>query len=88
MTLGLSTGQALVRLRDQLSSLLEQHQRAARRRSSAQVHTHIRFTSPCFYSHFGVVNTSKIRIIFFLTSLEVVLLVDGGMSNFTRHAYN
>ncbi|KAA8581048.1 hypothetical protein FQN60_002629, partial [Etheostoma spectabile] len=32
VTLGLSTGQALVKLRDQLSSLLEQHQRAARRR--------------------------------------------------------
>lgn len=36
VTLGLSTGQALVKLRDQLSSLLEQHQRAARRRASAQ----------------------------------------------------
>uniref|UniRef100_A0A3Q1FUH9 Transmembrane protein 94 n=1 Tax=Acanthochromis polyacanthus TaxID=80966 RepID=A0A3Q1FUH9_9TELE len=34
MTLGLSTGQALVKLRDQLSSLLEQHQRTARRRAS------------------------------------------------------
>ncbi|XP_062298211.1 transmembrane protein 94 isoform X2 [Scomber scombrus] len=36
VTLGLSTGQALRKLRDQLSSLLEQHQRAARRRASAQ----------------------------------------------------
>ncbi|XP_038591337.1 transmembrane protein 94 isoform X4 [Micropterus salmoides] len=36
MTLGLSTGHALVKLRDQLSSLLEQHQRATRRRTSAQ----------------------------------------------------
>ncbi|XP_070783608.1 transmembrane protein 94 [Enoplosus armatus] len=36
VTLGLSTGHALVKLRDQLSSLLEQHQRAARRRASAQ----------------------------------------------------
>ncbi|XP_053197123.1 transmembrane protein 94 isoform X2 [Scomber japonicus] len=36
VTLGLSTGQALKKLRDQLSSLLEQHQRAARRRVSAQ----------------------------------------------------
>lgn len=44
VTLGLSTGQALVKLRDQLSGLLEQHQRAARRRASAQVHIH-------FYSH-------------------------------------
>ncbi|XP_035853240.1 transmembrane protein 94 isoform X1 [Sander lucioperca] len=35
-TLGLSTGQALFKLRDQLSSLLEQHQRAARRPASAQ----------------------------------------------------
>ncbi|TNN03543.1 hypothetical protein fugu_000572 [Takifugu bimaculatus] len=35
-TLGLSTGQALVKLRDQLSSLLEQHQRTARRQVSAQ----------------------------------------------------
>ncbi|XP_069578597.1 transmembrane protein 94 isoform X5 [Brachyistius frenatus] len=34
VALGLSTGQALVKLRDQLSSLLEQHQRAARRRTS------------------------------------------------------
>ncbi|XP_047465061.1 transmembrane protein 94 isoform X2 [Mugil cephalus] len=34
VTLGLSTGQALAKLRDQLSSLLEQHQRAARRRAS------------------------------------------------------
>uniref|UniRef100_A0A3B4ZHD9 Transmembrane protein 94 n=1 Tax=Stegastes partitus TaxID=144197 RepID=A0A3B4ZHD9_9TELE len=34
VTLGLSTGQALVKLRDQLSSLLEQHQRTARRRAS------------------------------------------------------
>lgn len=41
VTLGLSTGQALVKLRDQLSSLLEQHQRAAPRRASAQVHIHI-----------------------------------------------
>lgn len=41
VTLGLSTGQALAKLRDQLSSLLEQHQRAARRRASAQVHIHI-----------------------------------------------
>ncbi|XP_023144808.2 transmembrane protein 94 isoform X2 [Amphiprion ocellaris] len=32
--LGLSTGQALVKLRDQLSSLLEQHQRTSRRRAS------------------------------------------------------
>lgn len=40
-TLGLSTGQALVKLRDQLSSLLEQHQRTARRRISAQVIIHI-----------------------------------------------
>lgn len=40
-TLGLSTGQALVKLRDQLSSLLEQHQRTARRRISAQVNIHI-----------------------------------------------
>lgn len=37
VALGLSTGQALVKLRDQLSSLLEQHQRAARRRISVQV---------------------------------------------------
>lgn len=44
VTLGLSTGQALVKLRDQLSGLLEQHQRAGRRRASAQVHIHI-------YSH-------------------------------------
>nr|XP_046232691.1 transmembrane protein 94 isoform X5 [Scatophagus argus] len=36
VTLGLSTGQALVKLRDQLSSLLEQHQRAACRRVSTQ----------------------------------------------------
>uniref|UniRef100_A0A671UM44 Transmembrane protein 94 n=1 Tax=Sparus aurata TaxID=8175 RepID=A0A671UM44_SPAAU len=36
VTLGLSTGQALVKLRDQLSGLLEQHQRAGRRRASAQ----------------------------------------------------
>ncbi|XP_039990740.1 transmembrane protein 94 isoform X3 [Xiphias gladius] len=36
VTLGLSTGQALVKLRDQLSRLLEQHQRAAHRRTSAQ----------------------------------------------------
>lgn len=36
VSLGLSTGQALVKLRDQLSSLLEQHQRAARRRASGQ----------------------------------------------------
>ncbi|XP_071400574.1 transmembrane protein 94 isoform X2 [Centroberyx affinis] len=36
VTLGLSTGQALGKLRDQLCSLLEQHQRAARRRTSAQ----------------------------------------------------
>ncbi|XP_074476781.1 transmembrane protein 94 isoform X6 [Sebastes fasciatus] len=35
-TLGLSTGQALSKLRDQLSSLLEQHQRAAPRRASVQ----------------------------------------------------
>lgn len=41
VTLGLSTGQALAKLRDQLSNLLEQHQRAARRRVSAQVHIHI-----------------------------------------------
>ncbi|CAN9508711.1 unnamed protein product [Ophioblennius macclurei] len=32
--LGLSTGQALLKLRDQLSSLLDQHQRKARRRAS------------------------------------------------------
>lgn len=32
--LGLSTGQALVKLRDQLSSLLDQHQRKARKRAS------------------------------------------------------
>uniref|UniRef100_A0A3Q3K2P7 Transmembrane protein 94 n=1 Tax=Monopterus albus TaxID=43700 RepID=A0A3Q3K2P7_MONAL len=31
VTLGLSTGQALLKLRDQLSSLLEQHQRAEHR---------------------------------------------------------
>ncbi|XP_040922706.1 transmembrane protein 94 isoform X2 [Toxotes jaculatrix] len=36
VTLGLSTGQALLKLRDQLSSLLEQHQRAAHRKTSAQ----------------------------------------------------
>ncbi|XP_034413781.1 transmembrane protein 94 isoform X2 [Cyclopterus lumpus] len=36
VTLGLSTGQALAKLRDQLSSLLEQHQRPERRRASAQ----------------------------------------------------
>ncbi|KAJ4939049.1 hypothetical protein JOQ06_028512, partial [Pogonophryne albipinna] len=36
LPLGLSTGQALLKLQDQLSSLLEQHQRAARRRVSAQ----------------------------------------------------
>ncbi|XP_068160999.1 endoplasmic reticulum magnesium-transporting P-type ATPase isoform X3 [Antennarius striatus] len=36
VSLGLSTGQALVKLRDQLSSLLEQHQRAALRRGSVQ----------------------------------------------------
>uniref|UniRef100_A0A3Q0RLN8 Transmembrane protein 94 n=1 Tax=Amphilophus citrinellus TaxID=61819 RepID=A0A3Q0RLN8_AMPCI len=35
-TLGLTTGQALAKLRDQLSSLLEQHQRVARRRTSEQ----------------------------------------------------
>ncbi|XP_035768345.1 transmembrane protein 94 [Neolamprologus brichardi] len=34
VTLGLSTGQALEKLRDQLSSLLEQHQRVACRRTS------------------------------------------------------
>ncbi|KAM9425394.1 transmembrane protein 94 [Pholidichthys leucotaenia] len=34
VTLGLSTGQALVKLRDQLSSLLEQQQRTTRRRAS------------------------------------------------------
>ncbi|KAL3048040.1 hypothetical protein OYC64_006760 [Pagothenia borchgrevinki] len=36
LPLGLSTSQALLKLQDQLSSLLEQHQRAARRRVSAQ----------------------------------------------------
>ncbi|XP_029933574.1 transmembrane protein 94 isoform X2 [Myripristis murdjan] len=36
VTLGLSTSQALGKLRDQLSSLLEQHERTARRRVSAQ----------------------------------------------------
>ncbi|KAM6899036.1 transmembrane protein 94 isoform 2-T2 [Lycodopsis pacificus] len=36
VTLGLSTGQALAKLRDQLSGLLEQHQRPERRRASAQ----------------------------------------------------
>lgn len=36
VTLGLSTGQALGKLRDQLSSLLDQHQRTARRRTSLQ----------------------------------------------------
>uniref|UniRef100_A0A3Q4NAW6 Transmembrane protein 94 n=1 Tax=Neolamprologus brichardi TaxID=32507 RepID=A0A3Q4NAW6_NEOBR len=36
VTLGLSTGQALEKLRDQLSSLLEQHQRVACRRTSEQ----------------------------------------------------
>ncbi|XP_056285010.1 transmembrane protein 94 isoform X2 [Pseudoliparis swirei] len=36
VALGLSTGQALAKLRDQLSSLLEQHQRPERRRASAQ----------------------------------------------------
>nr|XP_043869091.1 transmembrane protein 94 isoform X1 [Solea senegalensis] len=36
VTLGLTTAQALVKLRDQLSVLLEQHQRAAHRRTSAQ----------------------------------------------------
>lgn len=40
MTLGLSTGQALAKLRDQLSSLLEQHQRVARRQASVQVYIH------------------------------------------------
>lgn len=39
VTLGLSTGQALLKLRDQLSSLLEQHQRSAHRQASAQVCT-------------------------------------------------
>lgn len=34
--LGLSTGEALGKLRDQLSNLLEQHQRASQRRASAQ----------------------------------------------------
>lgn len=38
VTLGLSTGQALLKLRDQLSSLLEQHQRAEHRQASAQEH--------------------------------------------------
>ncbi|XP_069373457.1 transmembrane protein 94 isoform X3 [Paralichthys olivaceus] len=36
VTYGLSTGQALAKLRDQLSNLLEQHQRAAHRRTSAK----------------------------------------------------
>ncbi|KAM6963636.1 transmembrane protein 94 isoform 2-T2 [Tautogolabrus adspersus] len=36
VALGLSTGQALAKLRDQLNSLLEQHQRTARPRASAQ----------------------------------------------------
>ncbi|TNN50573.1 Transmembrane protein 94 [Liparis tanakae] len=36
VALGLSTGQALAKLRDQLSSLLEQHQKPERRRASAQ----------------------------------------------------
>ncbi|GLD63229.1 transmembrane protein 94, partial [Lates japonicus] len=36
VTLGLSTVQALVKLRDQLSNLLEQHQRATHRRASVQ----------------------------------------------------
>uniref|UniRef100_A0A3B4XUV6 Transmembrane protein 94 n=1 Tax=Seriola lalandi dorsalis TaxID=1841481 RepID=A0A3B4XUV6_SERLL len=36
VTLGLSTGQALVKLRDQLRDLLDQHQRAAHRRTSEQ----------------------------------------------------
>ncbi|KAK7919533.1 hypothetical protein WMY93_010817 [Mugilogobius chulae] len=35
VALGLSTGQALGKLRDQLTALLEQHQRATRRQSSA-----------------------------------------------------
>lgn len=35
VTLGLSTGQALGKLRDQLTTLLEQHQRTTRRHSSA-----------------------------------------------------
>uniref|UniRef100_A0A3P8UWB3 Transmembrane protein 94 n=1 Tax=Cynoglossus semilaevis TaxID=244447 RepID=A0A3P8UWB3_CYNSE len=36
VTLGLTTGQALVKLRDQLSNLLEEHQRAAHRNLSVQ----------------------------------------------------
>ena len=39
VTLGLSTSQALVKLRDQLSTLLDQHQRAACRQASALVVT-------------------------------------------------
>lgn len=49
VTLGLSTGQALGKLRDQLSSLLEQHQRTARRRTSLQVDTRM-LLSAMFYS--------------------------------------
>lgn len=40
VTLGLSTGQALAKLRDQLSSLLEQHQRVACVQASVQVYIH------------------------------------------------
>lgn len=40
MVLGLSTRQALVKLRDQLSALVDQHQRATQQRATAVVHTH------------------------------------------------
>ena len=40
VSLGLATGEALLTLKEQLSGLLEQHQKTGHRRCSVQVHTH------------------------------------------------
>lgn len=60
VTLGLSTSQALKKLWEQLNNLLEQHQRAARRRTSTWVRKHINtFYDSCQLLHLKYVHLGE-----------------------------
>lgn len=82
--LGLSTRQALVKLRDQLRSLLEQHQRSAHRQASLQVqmHFYIFYVSGAhIYCWRGLprwVCMAKVRLYWFLRGK---VLLQGGKIN-------
>lgn len=69
--LGLSTAQALEILRDQLSSLLEQHQKLNQHRSSIKVRVnHVYYVYDCYCASTTSITSSVLKVSIFTGAMD------------------